>query len=60
MDANWLTAIGLVLVIEGVMPFTAPDQWRQMMQRISLLRDGQIRFIGLGAVLVGLLLIVVF
>jgi uncharacterized protein len=57
VEANWLTAIGLVLVIEGVMPFAAPDQWRQMMQRVSLLRDGQIRFIGMGALLLGLLLI---
>jgi hypothetical protein len=48
---------GLVLVLEGVLPFLAPRQWRDTMQRIAQMRDGQIRFIGLGAILVGILLI---
>jgi len=47
----------LVLVLEGVLPFLAPRQWRDTMQRIAQMRDGQIRFIGLGAILVGILLI---
>ena len=57
MDQNWLTAIGLVLLIEGLLPFAAPRQWRDAMVRVSQLRDGQIRFIGLGALLLGILLI---
>lgn len=59
MESSWLTALGLFLLIEGLMPFAAPAQWRSMIQRVSLLRDGQIRFMGLGAVLVGLLLLAV-
>ena len=55
---NVLTALGLFLVIEGLLPFTAPAAWRNMMQRVLLLQDGQIRFMGLGAVLLGLLLLV--
>ena len=57
MDQNWLMAIGLVLLIEGLLPFAAPRQWRDAMVRVSQLRDGQIRFIGLGALLLGVLLV---
>jgi uncharacterized protein len=59
MDQSWLIAIGLVLLIEGLLPFAAPRQWRDAMIRVSQLKDGQIRFIGLGALLLGLLLIVI-
>ena len=50
-------ALGLVLVIEGLMPFLSPGSWRQMFQRILLLQDGQIRFFGLCSILLGLALI---
>jgi uncharacterized protein YjeT (DUF2065 family) len=52
-----LLAIGLVLVIEGLLPFLAPGQWRSAMLRIAELRDGQLRFLGLASILIGLLLI---
>lgn len=54
-----LTALGLMLVFEGVMPLVAPVQWRALFLQIAGLRDGQIRFIGLGAALLGLVLILV-
>jgi len=52
-----LLAVGLVLVIEGLMPLAAPASWRAAMMRIAQLRDGQLRFIGMASILVGLLLI---
>lgn len=52
-----LTALGLVLILEGILPFAAPASWRQAMRRIGELRDGQLRFMGLAAVLLGLLLV---
>ncbi len=57
MAESLLLAFGLMLLIEGLLPFVAPAQWRATVARISQLRDGQIRFMGLGAILVGLLLI---
>ena len=54
---DWLTAIGLVLIIEGVLPFIAPGQWRATMLRIAQMRDGQIRFMGLGALAVGVVFV---
>lgn len=55
MSSTLLTAFGLVLILEGVMPFLAPKAWRQTFQRMVELRDGQLRFIGLISMLGGLL-----
>ncbi|MFA7503331.1 MAG: DUF2065 family protein [Burkholderiaceae bacterium] len=46
-------AVGLMLLLEGLMPLLMPQQWREMFLRISRMRDGQIRFFGLIAVLAG-------
>jgi uncharacterized protein YjeT (DUF2065 family) len=50
-------AIGMVLVIEGLMPLFFPRQWRDMFRQIMALTDGQLRFVGLIAVAIGLLLV---
>lgn len=52
-----LTALALVLVLEGLMPFVAPARWRETIIRIGQFSDGQIRFLGLGAILVGVILL---
>ena len=57
MGATILMAIALVLVIEGLLPFLAPNVWRETFRRILLLSDGQIRFFGLSSMLAGLLLL---
>ena len=54
-----LGALALVLIIEGLMPLLAPGAWREMFGRILALRDGQLRFVGLGSVVVGLVLLLV-
>jgi uncharacterized protein len=51
------TALALVLVIEGLLPFLAPTSWRRMFQQILQLQDGQIRFFGLLSIVIGLVLI---
>lgn len=52
-ESVW-TALALVLVIEGVMPFVSPQGWRRAMSQIAQLRDGQIRFFALLVILAGL------
>ncbi|MGC8507407.1 MAG: DUF2065 family protein [Thiomonas sp.] len=52
-----LLALGLVLVLEGLMPLLAPRQWRATFRQLMALTDGQLRFVGLIAVLGGLLLV---
>jgi uncharacterized protein YjeT (DUF2065 family) len=48
-------ALALVLVLEGLFPFLSPGGWRRTFARLMELRDGQLRFFGLVAVLLGLL-----
>lgn len=54
-----LTAIALVLVLEGMYPFISPDGWRRMMLMLAQLTDQQLRFAGLSSMLAGLLLLYV-
>jgi len=53
-------ALGLMLVLEGVLPFLNPNGWRQIFQRITSLSDGQIRFFGLASMVIGLVIVVTF
>ena len=53
-DTFW-TALALVLVLEGLFPFLSPGGWRQTFMRLMQLRDGQLRFFGLTAIVIGLL-----
>lgn len=57
MEFNLLAAVGLMLVLEGMLPFLAPAIWRQTFRRIVEMSDGQLRFVGLGSMLCGLLLL---
>ena len=60
MIDNLLAALALMLVIEGVLPFVAPGTWRETFKRLVAMSDGQVRFIGLTSMIVGLLLLLVF
>ena len=57
MTTTFLMAVGLMFVIEGVLPLVAPKSWREMFRRILEFSDGQIRFFGLASLLAGLALI---
>lgn len=49
-----LTAFGLVLVLEGILPFLAPRIWRDAFHKMLELTDGQLRSMGLISMLAGL------
>jgi uncharacterized protein len=55
-----LLAFALMLVLEGVVPFIAPNAWRETFRRLIQFSDGQIRFIGLTSMLVGLIMLIIF
>ena len=57
MTNTLLTALALMLVIEGVLPFLVPGLWRETFRRLTEMGDGQIRFIGLTSMLAGVLLL---
>lgn len=59
MASTLLLALALMLVIEGLLPFVAPRVWRETFRRATELADGQLRFIGLASISVGLMLLMV-
>jgi uncharacterized protein YjeT (DUF2065 family) len=59
MITSVLVAVALVLVLEGLVPFLAPGAWREAFRRLIQFSDGQIRFVGLTSMLVGLFLLMV-
>ena len=54
VDTLW-AAIALVLVVEGLMPLLAPRVWRDTFRRLIEMNDGQIRFIGLASIALGVI-----
>lgn len=52
-----LLAMGLCFIIEGILPFFSPSGWKRLFEQLSKLDDGQIRFIGLVCLSVGLVLL---
>jgi uncharacterized protein YjeT (DUF2065 family) len=57
MGTTFLMALALMLILEGVLPFLAPMLWRDTLRKITQMTDGQIRFVGLSSMIVGLLLL---
>lgn len=52
-------ALALMLVVEGILPFVAPQVWRGTFRRVLELKDGQLRFIGLVSMLSGIALLAI-
>ena len=52
-----VSAFALMLILEGILPFTAPRVWRETFRRITEMTDGQLRFAGLASMLAGLVLL---
>jgi len=54
---TFLAACALVLVLEGLLPLVAPRAWRDAFHRLTDLSDGQLRFIGLISIAIGIVLL---
>ena len=52
-----LRAIGLVLVIEGIVPFLYPSRWRRMVAMLATIDDRSLRTIGLVSMVAGVALL---
>lgn len=48
------TGLALVFVIEGILPFVAPQRWRDMVRQVAELDDRSLRIFGLFSMLTGL------
>jgi uncharacterized protein YjeT (DUF2065 family) len=44
-------------VIEGLLPFFSPGVWRRVFERATRMSDGQIRFLGLSSIVLGIALL---
>jgi uncharacterized protein YjeT (DUF2065 family) len=60
MDVIVASAIALVLILEGLLPFLNPAAWRRVFERALQLNDGQIRLLGLSSLVVGTLILLFF
>lgn len=58
--SDWMTALALLLVLEGILPLAAPAFWRDAFRRATELNDGQLRFMGAVSMAGGLLLLTLF
>jgi uncharacterized protein YjeT (DUF2065 family) len=57
VNSTLLTALGLMLVLEGLIPLLLPRTWRDTFKRMIEFKDGQLRFIGLISLVSGIVLI---
>jgi uncharacterized protein YjeT (DUF2065 family) len=53
----WLLGLAMMLVIEGMLPFVLPGLWRETFRKMVTLTDGQLRFVGITAMLCGIILL---
>lgn len=54
---DFLMALALVLVIEGILPFICPDCWRNTMRKLVGQQSRTLRIIGLVSMLLGVALL---
>ncbi len=54
MGHSLLDAVCLVFVLEGILPFLAPQMWRNMMQQMITQSDKALRMFGLVSMLIGI------
>lgn len=57
MWQDFLSALALVFVIEGILPFLNPNGFRNTMRTVSELDDRTLRWLGFAAMLSGLLML---
>lgn len=52
-----LTALALVLVLEGIVPFLSPSGWKQAVMQLLRVSDQTLRLVGLSSMIVGVVLL---
>lgn len=60
MWAELLAAFGLMLVLEGILPFLSPGSFRQTLHRMIQLEDRVLRLAGLASMGLGLVVLYFF
>ena len=52
-----LTALALVLINEGMVPFVGPRKYRQIVAQMAMLSDNHLRTVGLVIMIAGVVLL---
>jgi uncharacterized protein YjeT (DUF2065 family) len=52
--ASFLLALGLMLILEGLMPMVLPRLWKSLFEQMLKMEEGQIRFFGMLMVIAGM------
>ena len=55
--ADLLAGLAFYLILEGLFPFLAPEQWRRSLAALAQLNESRLRVFGLAAVVAGLVLL---
>jgi len=55
--ADLLAGLAFYLILEGLFPFVAPEQWRRSLSALAGLGESRLRSFGLAAVIAGLVLL---
>ena len=59
MIVSFLSALALVFVLEGIMPFSSPERWKRLLYKVVEKDDVVLRIIGFFSMLVGVALLTV-
>ena len=60
MELLVASAIALMLIIEGLLPFLNPGAWRRVFERALQMSDAQIRLLGLSSLALGVGILLFF
>ncbi|KTD23185.1 DUF2065 domain-containing protein [Legionella londiniensis] len=59
MLINFLSALALVFVFEGIMPFAFPEKWKKFLLGITLQDEKILRITGFFSMLAGVILLTI-
>jgi uncharacterized protein YjeT (DUF2065 family) len=50
-------AVALLFIVEGMLPFVSPGRWRAMLTMAEKMDDRMIRYVGLGSMVFGVIIL---
>jgi len=59
MLESFLSALALVFVIEGIMPFAFPERWRQLLKQVIAKDERALRIMGFCSMVFGVVVLTI-
>lgn len=54
-----IAAVALLFILEGILPFAAPNLWRRLVKAMSAENDRYLRTTGLTLMLIGVIILII-